>query len=295
MSAQWLAMVRHRDSTRKRTKGILERHLLPAFGNCPLPAVTRSMVNEQVRKWEDGGLKPRTIDRHIAVLTAIFNAAVADDHLTKTPVHRIIRPVAGRPHRHALDAIELRRLLKAAEGHYYPFIYLAVSTGCRISELLHLRIGDVDLCGQTLVVRSAKTRAGERTIFLSSEDARLIRRHLDDTTRHCAMSDDRLFVTPKLRPLNYSNFRNRVFLRMREAAGLPQLTIHDLRRTNATLLVERGILPKDVQVRLGHTDIRTTLNLYAESTREGRRLAAETIYAALQASLETDPSFAVVA
>jgi len=46
-------------------------------------------------------------------------------------------------------------------------------------------------------------------------------------------------------------------------------------------LIKEGVAHKDVQARLGHEDIRTTLNMYAESTREGRQHVAAVMEEAL--------------
>jgi integrase len=56
--------------------------------------------------------------------------------------------------------------------------------------------------------------------------------------------------------------------------GLEGLTFHDLRRTNATALVVDGVDLKTAQTRLGHSDPRLTLGLYAQATTEPDRAAA---------------------
>ena len=52
---------------------------------------------------------------------------------------------------------------------------------------------------------------------------------------------------------------------------------HDLRHSNATAMIESGVLPKVVQTRLGHSDISTTLNIYVHSTKSMDENAANTI------------------
>jgi len=281
MAKRWQASKRHRNSTAVRNQGILDIHLIPAFGHLPLLDITRSLISKEVKKWEANGLKRRTVDRHLAVLSGIFNMAVADDLLVKSPVRQIDRAKAERPHRLALEVEQQAALLQAARGHYEPFFYLALSTGCRISELFDLLVGDVNFSDRTLRIRNSKTEAGVRVLSLSSTDIKKIQHHLATTGRLGANPNTPLFVTPKGRKLNYSNFRNRVFCPIRKAAGLENLQVHDLRRTSATTLIKEGVAHKDVQARLGHEDIRTTLNMYAESTREGRQHVAAVMEEAL--------------
>jgi len=62
---------------------------------------------------------------------------------------------------------------------------------------------------------------------------------------------------------------------------LPAIRFHDLRRTNATLLLSQGVNPKIVQERLEHADITMTLNRYSHVTPDMQRSAADTLDAAL--------------
>jgi integrase len=210
-----------------------------------------------------------------------MNMALVDDLIAKSPVRQIDRVGAERPHRLALEPEQQAALLRAARGHYEPFIYIALSTGCRISELFDLRISDIDLAKRTMTIRNSKTAAGVRVLSLSQTDIKKIQHHLMTMGRATADSNEPLFVTPKGNELNYSNFRNRVFKRICKAAGLEDLQVHDLRRTCATTLIKAGVPHKEVQARLGHQDIRTTLNMYAESTREGRQHVATVMEEAL--------------
>ena len=83
-----------------------------------------------------------------------------------------------------------------------------------------------------------------------------------------------LFVSPNGHEINYSNFRNRVFIPACKKANISNLRIHDLRRTTATVLVGAQVDAKTIQEMMGHADIRTTLNLYASATPQGRKKAS---------------------
>ncbi len=64
------------------------------------------------------------------------------------------------------------------------------------------------------------------------------------------------FVGSRGRPLQYSAFRQRVWLPACQQIGIPDVGLHDLRRTNATEMVRRGVDVKTARVRLGHADPR---------------------------------------
>jgi integrase len=67
------------------------------------------------------------------------------------------------------------------------------------------------------------------------------------------------------------------FKRLIRQANLPDLRFHDLRHTSATRLLGQGVHPKIVQERLGHADIRMTLNRYSHVAPDMQRSAADTL------------------
>lgn len=68
---------------------------------------------------------------------------------------------------------------------------------------------------------------------------------------------------PEGGPLDYAHWRMRYWIAATKAIGLPWLTFHDLRRANATALVSAGVDLKTAQTRLGHSDPRLSLAVYA--------------------------------
>jgi len=75
-----------------------------------------------------------------------------------------------------------------------------------------------------------------------------------------------------------------------ELADLESLGFHDLRRTNATAMVLDGVDVKTAQARLGHSDPRLTLAIYAQATGEGDRSAAEKLGARLMGTSDVGRS-----
>lgn len=86
-----------------------------------------------------------------------------------------------------------------------------------------------------------------------------------------------LFPSASGAPLSYSNFRQRIWLPAVEAAGLRGANFHDLRRTNASIMIARGVDVKTAQRRLGHADVRLTLELYAQATSVADRTAVDAL------------------
>jgi len=168
---------------------------------------------------------------------------------------------------------------EAIHPNYEAMLYTLIETGMRIGEAIALNIGDFDWKSGILKIAGAKTKAGIRLVHISPTTQALISAHIQKTGRNMANQDEPLFVSHKTdnttglvigSRVNYSNFRSRVFKVAATDIGLPELQPHDLRRTAATLLVAAGTPHKVIQAQLGHADIRTTLNLYAQASEEAR-------------------------
>jgi integrase len=194
-----------------------------------------------------------------------------------------------------LEPRDLLRLANSMVEEFAPMVWLGAVLGLRWGEVAGLRVGRIDLLRRTVTVAEQVTRgaggvgfvsppksaAGHRTLSIPAELANLLSRHLADRGLTGATSDAFLFARADGRPLDYSNWRRRVWLPAVELADLEGLGFHDLRRTNATAMVLDGVDVKTAQARLGHSDPRLTLAIYAQATGEGDRSAAEKLGARL--------------
>jgi integrase len=118
----------------------------------------------------------------------------------------------------------------------------------------------------------------------------LLAAHLARRQLTAADTEAHVFVGPEGGPLEYSGFRQRVWVPACRAVGLDRFGFHDLRRCNATYLVQSGVDIKTAQSRLGHSDPRLTLAVYAQVTTVGDRAAADRLGRDLMAPAEPSPS-----
>jgi site-specific recombinase XerD len=132
-------------------------------------------------------------------------------------------------------------------------LMLAYSSGLRVSEVIALKRGDIDLERKTIFIRAGKGRKDRYTI-LSERAARFIQ-------DYCSLYDidDWLFPgLPKSRHLSVRSAQN-IFTRVLEKAGIAKpLSIHSLRHTFATHLLENGTDVRFIQGLLGHANLRST-------------------------------------
>jgi integrase len=285
----WLASnPSKRPSARARDETILRVHIEPALGRRPIGSVTRSDVRKLIAVWS-AGLAPRTVRRMFGVLRAVFAFAVDDEVVVRSPCRGVKLPAVGELRRPPVDADAVTALAAALGVDYAPMAYLGAALGLRWGECAGLRVGRLDFMRGTLTVAEQLTRgergravagepksdAGRRTLTVPAPLMEMLSEHLARRGLTGADVDAFVFAMPGGGPLDYSRWRRRVWLPATREVGLEGLTFHDLRRANATAMVLDGVDLRTAQSRLGHSDPRLTLGVYAAATSEGDQAAAD--------------------
>jgi integrase len=112
--------------------------------------------------------------------------------------------------------------------------------------------------GNVRYVEETKTRAGRRTLTIPPFLCDMLGRHLGE-----APASEFVFVGEQGGLLRRSNFRRRHWAPAVSASGLDTgIRFHDLRHTCASILIAQGAHPKEIQARLGHASINTTMDRY---------------------------------
>jgi integrase len=262
-----------RRSTRARDEGCLRNHVLPTFGDVALGRIDRGQVQGWVKELADGGLAAETVRRCYRILRSILSEAVEARSIPESPCRRISLPRI--PHREQLylSAEEVERLVGHVAAPYRALVYAAVYLGCRWGELVGLKRENLDvLRRQVRIVGTLEDVGGTRPVYVEETKSHASRRMLsippflaEILAEHlrAAAPGEFVFVGPKGAFLRRSNFRSRQWNPALAAAGLDaELRFHDLRHSCAALLIAQGAHPKEIQARLGHASIATTLNTY---------------------------------
>jgi integrase len=285
---QWLeSNPGKRPSAWARDESIVRVHLLPAFGREPIGKVTPDRVRAVVHAWSKQ-YKPRTVRRMYGVLRAVFTYAVESSVLVASPCRGVKLPGIDPTSRHVISADELALLAEELGADYASMAYLGAMLGLRWGEAVGLRVGRLDLLAGTLTVAEQVTRgprglavfgppkstAGRRTLAVPADLVEMLAAHLARRGLTAAHPDALLFTAADGAALDYANFRHRVWLPACRRAGLVGFTFHDLRRANATALMRARVDLKTAQTRLGHSDPRLTIGVYAQATSDADRAAA---------------------
>jgi integrase len=281
----WLESRTLTPRTRAEYRKLLRGHLLPAFGALDLDEITPAMV----RAWHAGLAEvtgPTRRAHAYALLRTILGTAVADDALAANPC-RIRGAGASRrakPIRPATLA-ELAAIVEAMPEQYRAAVLLAAWCALRFGELAELRRKDVDLAGERLRIRRAvthtndgatvgppKSEAGVRDVAIPPHLLPVLREHL--LTHTLPGRDGLLFAAPGGGHLRTDGALHRAFHVARVAAGRPDLTVHGLRHTGATLAAATGATLAELMHRLGHSTPGAAMRYQHAGADRDRAIAA---------------------
>lgn len=263
----------------------IRKHIVPAIGSIALEKVSRADVSRFYHRL--GSRKPYEANRVLSLLSNIFNVAalwgaVDEGRLNPAKIPKSMR-FKERTRDRPLTSEELPRLLTALDDEPDPYVRTAIRlymlTGLRKREILHARWKDIDLPRGTL--RLPDTKAGRPRHVPLSRDALKLFRDLPRT-----VGNPYVFASPNKHGQALKDLY-KPWSRIREAAGCPDLRIHDLRHSVATWLAEEGNAAQFIQQALGHQSLQTTMK-YIHAVGAGPREALEGLGAKLTQMAESE-------
>ena len=276
VAVDWLSsrgLVKRR--TRESDESNWRNYVRPRFGNWPVAAITAAEVSAWVGGLVDRGLAPATATRALATLRSVLAFAVADGRVHHNVAATVRRPTSGRVRREgqALTLAELHALTTACAGPYRDVVPVLALAGLRWGELAGLQVGDlVSVPGLGLrLSRAVLASEGGGALYLDTlknhraRTVPLVAELVPIIDRWSAGKEPEawLFAAPGGGPLRESNWKRSVRWRAATvAAGVPDVRVHDLRHTAASLWLAAGADPKVVQRVLGHATAAMTMDLY---------------------------------
>ena len=241
-------------------------------------------------------LSEKTIRLHHGLISTILSTAVNWNLINSNPAERVKFSKMPKYKPDYYDEQQVAALLSALADEpirYKTMIYLTIDTGMRTGEITGLKWSDVDfdngtvtvnrqrryVKGQGVYVCEPKTDNGFRTITLSTTAESMLRqyknRQIEDffklgigwnADRYVFLHEDGTPLYPH-RPYTW-------FTEFLKRHNLPKITYHQLRHTNASLLISAGVDVVTLSGRLGHGDKNITLNTYSHVIKSKEAQAA---------------------
>lgn len=277
-------------STRESDAAAWRLKIEPRFGRMPIVSITRAEIESWAGDLIMRGAATTSATRYLNTLRSILNYAVADGRIRTNPAAGVKPPTGGRKRREGkfLTVRQLEELADACDGPYGELVLVLGLGGLRWGELAGLQVGDlVHVPGRGLRLDRAvlaSRASGEsyvdtlkghraRTVPLVAAAAPIVDRWADGKE-----AGEWLFHAPGGGPLSEANWKRSVgWSKALGNIGRPDLHVHDLRHTAASVWLASGADPKVVQRILGHASAAMTMDLYGHLVDDNLWAAARRV------------------
>jgi len=241
--------------------------------NVTLPKTGRADLMDFIAARVHGGARPRSTARQLSSFRRFFRYLMREGLIAEDPTAQIAMPKIGRSLPRSLSEAEVEALLAAPAvseplGHRDRcMLEVLYATGLRVSELVHLKLGQVNLNQGVIRVLGKGNR--ERLIPLGEEAVRWLNSFIEGARADILLdrSTDFLFPTRRGDRMTRQAFWHIIKRYARKASVNRELSPHTLRHAFATHLLNHGADLRVVQMLLGHSDLSTT-QIYTHVARE---------------------------
>jgi integrase/recombinase XerD len=233
-----------------------------------IETVTREDIGAYIEQEQDRGMKPSTVYTRAHAVYSFLQFLADHEVIQPKVLSRKLRIKLGDTLPRAIDPEDIRVLLKVIDQpRDRALILVLLRTGMRIGELLHTKVCDVNIRERRIDIFEAQKNRVGRVVYLSDDAKVALVCWLERRKRHT----DYIFYGSREGPLCYEAAR-KMFMNYLSAAGLAHrdYTLHALRHTFASELLNAGMRLECLQQLLGHRNIEMTRR-YARLTDTTRK------------------------
>ena len=314
LASLWWESYKHtvKPNTQLNVRRLLDNHILPLFGSYKLDKLTTPLIQNIVNKLADKTNKGEEgaflyYDSLHALNKRILQYGVVMQAIPFNPAREVILPrntqKAKREKVKHFDNDELKSFLKyldtldVSRYRYYYEITLykfLLATGCRINEALALSWSDIDLDNAVVHItktlnykqetNSPKSKSSYRDIDIDQATVSMLKQY-----KHRQVQE--AWQLGRSETVVFSDFINEypnnrtLQTRLRthfKRADVPNIGFHGFRHTHASLLLNSGIPYKELQHRLGHSQLSMTMDIYSHLSKENAKKAVSFYETALK-------------
>lgn len=301
------------ESTLLKTLSIFKNHILPAMGTYRISKITVEICQRHLNEWFK---KLQSFRKVKAYASKIFDFAIKRNYVQSNPFNLVEMPKSLKrdfdsdeeEFENYYTADQLLTLLQCFEKEgnlkVTTLFRLLAYSGMHKGEALALQWKDINFKDNEIRINKAIARGTTNNLYVKGTKNGVNRTiAMDETTMQMLQAwkkEQRKFYLE--RGINTMNKTQLVFstldnkhlqptktrewlVRILKKYKLPKITTHGLRHTHCSLLFEAGVSIKQVQDRLGHTDVKTTMDIYAHVTHTSQLEAIEKLSKHLDASI----------
>ena len=221
--------------------------------------ISELVVNEYVAYLFNKALKSSTVNRKISSLKSFYLFLIKKKIISSSPLSEIITPKKEHYLPSSMSEDEVERLLRSPnieldiENRDKAMIEMLYATGMRISELINLKITDIDLERSVLKVLGKGSK--ERLIPFGEKALDSLNSYLEKRKKSLAKE---VFISNRGKKMTRTAFWQRIKIYLSREGLKDSISPHTLRHAFATHLLNRGADLRSVQLLLGHSDLSTT-------------------------------------
>ena len=291
---EWLSLHKEtvKPSTLVRENSYITNHIKPYFKNMYVDKITLRQCQNFTNK--AFAAAPAAYTQIIGIVKSILDYALRLDMIKSNPMLYVIKPkrqaTISDKHNNYYNKQELNKFLDVAKDtslKKYALFRLLSYSGMRAGECLALAWHDLDYKNNTiainktlarikdkLVIQTPKTKASNRVISLDTETIQVLKMWQLEQRKQLlklginSMNKHQLIFSNGNNEYIYSGTVRKSIKILAKKAGIHSITTHGFRHTHATLLFASGMDIKQVQARLGHSNVQTTLNIYTHAIQD---------------------------